>query len=365
MKLLILSDANSVHTMRWIQSIKEHKIEIVLFSFFMPTKSILKKYNKINVKIVSPNLKPKIKNLRKPNISKIRYLGSIMLLRSTIKDIKPTVIHAHYASSYGLLGWLCRFKPFILSVWGSDVYYFPYKNLFNKWIMRYIIHYPNALCSTSFAMKKIIENDYRRKDVKVIPFGVDINLFQPENKLNEDFTVGTIKSIESHNGIENILEAAKIIIHDYNEKINFLIIGGGTLLKSMKEKAKKLGLEKNVCFTGHLNHEIVVKYYSLLSVFIAVSKRESFGVSVVEASASGVPSITSNIGGLTEVNLHNKTGLVLRENNPHELADSIMKLYKDNELRVKLGNNARNYAAENFNWKDNVNQMIDIYKEQP
>ena len=187
MKLLLLSDANSVHTMRWVQSIRENKIDLVLFSFFIPTSNHMKKYKKLNVKIISPNLKPKIKNIREPNISKIRYLGSIRLLRSTIKDFKPEVVHAHYASSYGFIGWLCRFRPLILSVWGSDIYHFPYKNFFNKWIMKHIIHYPNILCSTSFAMKKIIEMDYKRKDVKVIPFGVDIEKHFPKNNYYKYF----------------------------------------------------------------------------------------------------------------------------------------------------------------------------------
>ena len=49
--------------------------------------------------------------------------------KKTIKDFKPNILHAHYASSYGILGYLIKFKPFILSVWGSDIYHFPNKNL--------------------------------------------------------------------------------------------------------------------------------------------------------------------------------------------------------------------------------------------
>ena len=363
MKILLLSDANSIHTIRWVEFLTSNNIEIQLFSLFKPEIGSIKRYDKVNVKIISPDLRSNIKNLRRPNLSKIKYLKCIPLLKRAINDFNPDILHAHYASSYGILGLLSGIKPFILSVWGSDIYDFPIKNFINKILMKIVINYASVVCSTSFAMKKIILNEYKRKDIQVVPFGVDLDLYDYRNKNHKNFTVGTIKSIENHNGIENIIEAAKIIIHDFNQKINFLIIGGGTLLERMKQKTKKLNLEKNIHFTGSLDHENAIKYYKFLSIFIAVSKRESFGVSIVEAAASGIPSITSNVGGLTEVNLHNETGIVIDENNPKKLASSIMKLYKDKELIKKLGSNARKHAEKHFNWEDNANQMISIYNQ--
>ena len=126
MKIILLSDANSIHTLRWIESLTLNNFEIRLFSFFKPERGINKKYKKLNVKVISPDLRSNIKNLREPNISKIKYLQAITLLKKTIKIFGPNIIHAHYASSYGVLGFLSRFKPFVLSVWGSDIYYFPY-----------------------------------------------------------------------------------------------------------------------------------------------------------------------------------------------------------------------------------------------
>ena len=72
---------------------------------------------------------------------------------------------------------LTGFKPFILSVWGSDISHFPYKNNVNRWLIRLVIKKATKICSTSNFMKKIIENEYNRLDVEVIPFGVDVNPF--------------------------------------------------------------------------------------------------------------------------------------------------------------------------------------------
>ena len=104
MKVLLLSDANSIHTFKWVESLKSNNIDLILFSFFLPDSALSNKYVKLNVKIISPNLKSKIKNLRTPNYGKIKYIKSAKLLKKTIKKFQPQIVHAHYASSYGLLG---------------------------------------------------------------------------------------------------------------------------------------------------------------------------------------------------------------------------------------------------------------------
>jgi glycosyltransferase involved in cell wall biosynthesis len=358
-----MSDANSIHTIKWVESLIIYGNEVALFSFFMPKEEILEKYEILNVSVISPNLKSKIKKIRQPNISKIRYLGSLRLLKQKIKNFKPDIVHAHYASSYGLLALLTGFKPFILSVWGSDIYYFPQRNFLNKIVMKKLIKSPATVCSTSKAMKNIIEKEFYRKDVHIVPFGIDVDLFSPNKSIKEKFVVGTIKSIEDYNGIDCLIDSAKIVIQDYKKDIHFIIVGKGGLKKKMEEKVKKLNLENNIEFVGFIAHENVIKYYNMLSIFIAVSRRESFGVSILEAASLEIPSITSNIGGLTEVNLHNETGIVIEPDNPSKLAQSIIKLYKDNELRIRLGVNARKMVLKEFDWNESVNKMLKIYRD--
>tara|TARA_Y100000768_G_scaffold521_1_gene413 strand:+ start:52023 stop:53108 length:1086 start_codon:yes stop_codon:yes gene_type:complete len=358
---MFLSDANSIHTLRWIESLISKNIEIQLFSLFKPKKDLVEKYKKFNVKIISPNLRSNIKDLREPNLSKIKYLQAIPLLKKTINEFQPSIVHAHYASSYGVLGYMSKFRPFILSVWGSDIYHFPYKNKFYKWLLKLVIKNSDKVCSTSVAMKQIIEREYNRLDVEVISFGVDIDFFRPGNS-SQQFNVGTIKSIENYNGIDCLIDAARLVIEDYNKNIYFQIVGEGSLKKEMEQKAKDLKIEDKIKFIGFVDHKKVLKYYKNLSIFIAVSKRESFGVSVLEAASCGIPSITSNIGGLTEVNIHNETGVVINPDDPKKLAESIVKLYEQKELRLKLGKNARKRVEKKFNWKNNVNEMIKVYK---
>ena len=362
MKILFLADANSIHTIKWVESLHKHKLNILVFSLFKPTDDVVQKYQNWGIPLISADLQSKIRNLRVPNISKLNYLTAFRLLKKTMNAFEPDIIHAHYASSYGVLGYLSKFKPFILSVWGSDVYDFPQKNQLNKWLLKKVIHSANTVCSTSEAMKAVIAAQFDRFDVKVIPFGVDANVFAPASESPDQFTVGTIKSIEAHNGIDCLLDAANILISKYdNIHINFLIVGQGSLLEDMKRKTADLGLSNYVKFSGYIPHENIVEYYQKLSVFIAVSTRESFGVSILEAASCGIPAITSNVGGLPEVNENQKTGFVIPPNNALMLAKKIVTLYEKEVLRKTMGENARKKVIQNFDWQKNVDQMKEIY----
>tara|TARA_Y100000741_G_scaffold362045_1_gene347097 strand:+ start:4545 stop:5645 length:1101 start_codon:yes stop_codon:yes gene_type:complete len=363
LKIILLSDANSVHTIKWVKSLSQQGLEVQLFSLFEPNKELSKSYAKYNVKVNSANLKPKIKELREPNISKLKYILSFPIIKKMIKNFKPDLIHAHYASSYGFLALLTGFRPFIVSVWGSDIYYFPEKNKINKYLINLLIKNSDTVCSTSFAMKQIIEKEYGRSDVDVIPFGIDLDSFFPIVKKKKKFTVGTIKSIENHNGIDCLIDAASIVINNYKKDINFLIVGEGSLKNKMKKKAVDLKVDKKLKFVGFVDHKNVLKYYNDLSLFIAVSTRESFGVSILEAAACEIPSITSNVGGLTEVNVNKITGIVIEPNNPQKLAKSIINLYENEKLRLKLGKGARKRVVEKYNWNSCVDNMINIYKK--
>ena len=362
MKILLLSDANSSHTMKWAFSLQKHGINILLFSLFKPNQDVSQQYLDCGITVVDANLQDKIKYLRRPNLSKFNYIKSFRLLKKTIATFQPDILHAHYASSYGVLGYLSKFKPWLLSVWGSDIYDFPKKNWWNKWFLNKVLNSAQTVCSTSQAMANEIIEHFDRSQIEVIPFGVDPDIFTPTKEKDQPFTVGTIKSIEKHNNIDCFLDAVKIVIYDYKfSNLQFLIVGGGSQLEKMKQKAKALNIYKNVTFSGFIPHESIVEYYQQLSIFISVSTRESFGVSVLEAAACGVPAITSNVGGLPEVNQHNHTGWIIPPSQPQVLADTIKKLYNDDHLRTQLGNNARSRVTQKFNWKSNVQKMIHIY----
>ena len=113
-------------------------------------------------------------------------------------------------------------------------------------------------------------------------------------------------------------------------------------------------------FTGFIEHEEIHKYHNMLTISLFLSN-ESFGVSVIEASACEKPVIVSNIGGLPEVVENDVTGIIVDPFNIEQIIQAIEKLIFNRELRIWLGKNGRERVKKLYNWEDNVKQMDDLY----
>ena len=176
MRILLLSDTYSEHTEKWALGLAANGIEVGLFSF---NKASYPWYeNIINITLVyEAEIKLDADNI----INKLSYFKFVKLLKTAIKKFNPDVLHAHYATSYGLIGALSGFHPFVISAWGTDVMRFPQKNFVNKFILQYNLKQADSICATSNTIREYLI-PVTNKDIYVIPFGVDINLFRPGDK---------------------------------------------------------------------------------------------------------------------------------------------------------------------------------------
>ena len=152
MKILILSNADSVHTKRWVKSLIDKNIDVVLYSIIPGTDDF---YEKNNVKHYFFDLF----TYRKKGILSVfkkyhRHFKAVSDLKRVINKEKPDILNAHYATSFGLVAALSNFHPFVISVWGSDVYQFPNQSFMNRKMFQFIMKKADKICSTSSIMSK-------------------------------------------------------------------------------------------------------------------------------------------------------------------------------------------------------------------
>lgn len=355
MKICYLADINSAHTHKFLNYFinKGHDIHVISLGNG--------KYEGATVH--SLNIDDAVMK-NSDEGSKLGYLKKIKRIKQLVSEINPDILHAHYASSYGLLGALTKFHPYIISVWGSDVYDFPIKSPLHKMIIKYNLKKADCIFSTSNIMKVETEK-YTDKNIIVTPFGVDINRFYVNKVPHDEIIIGTIKTLEEKYGVQYLIKAfAKV--KEANKEMNLkLRIGGkGSQKEYLENLALELGIEEDVKFLGFVNPDDVVKEFQMfdISVFPSTLDSESFGVAAVESEACGTPVIVSNVGGLMESTKPGVTSLVAEKKNVDDLAEKINKLVVDKSLREEMGKNARKFVEENYSIEKNFEEIEKIYQ---
>ncbi len=363
MKVLLLSDPSNTHTVKWANALAGKGIDVYLFglSEFDPSP-----YNS-KIKIENLNVPLSIKNRLNGDILKLIYFIKLPALRKIIKTFKPDIVHAHYAASYGFIGALAGFHPYLVSVWGIDVFIFPNVSFVHKKIVKHALAKADGITSTSNVMAAEAKK-YTGKSIKVIPFGIDLNIFKPEKVdsqfSDDDIVIGTVKHLEYKYGLIYLLEAFALLVKKQPElPLKLLIVGGGSMERKLKEYAEELGISDKTVFTGAVPHNKITGYHNMMDVEVYLSDYESFGVSVVEALACEKPVVVSNVGGLPEVVDDEKSGFIVPPKNPLKASEAIGKLVIDNNLRKQFGKAGREKVEKYYNWDDNVEEMIKVYEQ--
>ena len=366
MRVLLLSDPNTSHTIKWARSLAEHNLDIGLVGLSPCSEPYYDEY--ANIQLFSLGIDNTLTQTKVGNLSKIKYLQVFPKVQRAIRAFKPDIVHAHFATSYGLLGALSRFRPFVLSVWGADVFDFPNISVLHKAIIKYNLRKADKILSTSQVMATETRK-YTDKPIEVTPFGINFEVFKPlpvDNLFDKnDIVVGTIKTLRKKYGIDYLIKTFKLLKGKHpNLPLKLLIVGGGVEEGRLKNLVNDLHLQDDTVFTGRVNYDQIAPYHNMLSIFLSLSilDSESFGVAVIEASACETPVIVSDVGGLPEVVEHGVTGFVVPARDPEQAAVALEKLVLDKALRLKMGQAGRKRVKQLYDWNDNVAQMIDIYK---
>lgn len=355
MKVLLLADINSSHSRKWIEGLLSKQVTVAVVTLapdfdekVFPT-----------VKIYS-NSKEALYN--KGLFSKLQYLTSLPLLKRAIREFQPDVLHAHYATSYGLLGALTSFRPFLISVWGSDIMSFPHSNFLLKLGLKWVLNRADRILVTSKVLHEhVIELSQR--PVEIIPFGVDLKKFCPDRPFTErSLNIGCVKSLEHIYGIDILIKAfAQVVKQLPAIDLKLVIAGTGTQAESLKSLTEELNIKNKVKFVGRIEHTQVPAFLNQLYLLVNVSRNESFGVSVLEASACNIPVIATKIGGIKEVVVNEETGYLVPVEDVSLTAEAIIKLVTNPSLAERFGTSGRNYVAENYDWDKCLDKMMQTY----
>ncbi len=196
--------------------------------------------------------------------------------------------------------------------------------------------------------------------IRLVFLRVDLNLFNPRLSISDvdKLTIGYIGRLIDGKGIENILEAVKIL-----NNYKLLIFGDGPIKSKLKAMAKNLGISDKIEWRGFVSYNKVPEALSQIDVFVYPSLHEGFGRAIMEALAMEKAVVATNVGGIPDLIKDGINGFLVAPNNSQELALKIKELLGNKELREKFGKAGREWVSKNFEWNQGIQLFANLFLE--
>ena len=306
----------------------------------------------------------------------VKEMPKIFYLWSSVKlSWQPTIIHSLVDSPYAALGWRLakRYRaPFIFSAIGSYSIT-SFKNFPDRQIILPV--YNNAaeiIAISQFTAQKIKEAAGVNRTIKILPPAVSspvVNFDGEKNFLNNNFTnrkiILTVGALRPRKGIDILVKALAIVKATVPEAF-LLIVGNGNQLDYLNSLAQSLKITDSIKIISRCSGEELVSFLKNCWTFALTPRYindefEGYGLVFLEAGLFRKPVVAADSGGVTDAVIHEKTGLVVPEDDVNVTAEALIKILQDEDLAKKLGEGGLELARER-NWDNYINQIIEIYK---
>lgn len=350
MRVLILGSASSIAVTKWANLLSNSGHDIILFSLHGLTQDI----------------DPKVKLIVRTIFLPFGYFRKDIIDQLIMLE-KPDVLNAHYATGYGIMASISRHNNIMISAYGSDIFVFPKKTFFHKSLLSFVLRRAKVLASTSKCMAlEILKYTSDSDKLQITPFGVDTDYFKPfpsKSKENK-FIVGTVKKLGYIYGTDLLIKSFHGALVDLKFPDDFClkIVGSGPNLQEYKELCFDLGIDDKVIFVGYVKNAELPKYLNEFSVYVSLSRSESFGVATLEAAACGTPVVVTNILGPAEITINDYNGILVEVDDVLSVKTALIKLYYDEKYRRKLGINGRRHVVENYSEKIVLSKFLEALK---
>lgn len=246
---------------------------------------------------------------------------------------------------------------------------FPVKD--NRFSQRKYTRDVDGIIAISEGVRKVLlDSGIPSSLISVIPSGIDFSPFREVTSRDflrrefsfapDDYLVGIVAALEDHKGHTFLIQASKIL-KEQSPKIKIIVVGTGSLRMELDRQVRDLGVEDIVFFLGF--REDVPRILASLDLFVLSSHLEGLGTSLLDAMASRLPVVATETGGIPEVVINHKTGLLVPPRDPAALAQAVLTLYRDRALAARLAGRGfevvnQKFSAEGMAWK-----IIDLYEQ--
>lgn len=343
-----LANAASIHTQRWATHFAERGDDVHVISFSPGS------IPGVHVHLAVPLIP----------IKQIGYPLQLPKIKRLLKKIRPDILNAHYATSYGLLGALTEYRPFMISAWGSDVLIAPNHSVLMRRIVSFSLQQSDLVTSVAHHMThKLVELRIPKDKILTLPFGVDIETFHPgqRNQDQEDIDIVCTRHFEPIYNIELLIHALPHVVMRY-PKVRCALVGDGSLRLKLKTLVRNLGIEHVVTWAGRIPLLEMPKWLNRAKVYVTPALSDGTSNSLNEAMACGCFPIASDIPANREWLINNENGFLVPPHQPALLAQRIIEALETQHLRLNAARINWEIVQERANWHKNITAIGQRYQ---
>lgn len=350
-KICLLADSASIHTVRWCRYFNEGNFRVEVISFKnAPIEGIKVHYvDAGNIDAAGGNWKVLLK------YKKVKKL---------LKEIKPDVLHAHYATSYGIVGALTGFKPFVVTALGSDVLVSARQSKLYKRLVRYVMKKASHITAMAPHMQKAIEDlGIPASKISVVMFGIDPQVFNRTGRKTEPgkFLIASTRNFEPIYNHQLFFDALKLV-KDKIDGLEVVMVGEGSQRAFFENYVKENNLSSFVTFKGRIPQPQIADILRQSHLFVTLAFSDGNCISLNEAMACGAFSIAGSIPATQQWIVEGKNGFLVPVDSAGQLAEKILEVHRhfDELIGPATALNDR-LVAEKALWQVNMQQMEKIY----
>ncbi len=311
-------------------------------------------------------------------------------LKKLIRSYKPDIVHTH-AAKPGVLGRLaasaCK-VPVIVHTFHGHVFHSYFNSARTKFFInteRYLANKSSAIVAISDTQRDELVRQYKIasfEKFRVVPLGFDLDRFRTgqeekreqfrkEFNLQDEIAIGIIGRLVPVKNHYLFMKGIAHVLQNSSRKIRAFIIGDGETRADLEQVAGQVGISFTTEKDGHHDQPLVFTSWRSdvdvinagLDIVCLTSFNEGTPVSLIEAQASSKPVISTRVGGIGDIMLEGKTGLLSDINDTELFCNNLLAVVEDDNLRAELGNNSREFVAEKFSYQRLVRDMSALYND--
>jgi len=221
---------------------------------------------------------------------------------------------------------------------------------------------------SNYSARLVMSLGIEQNRIKVLLNGVNTQHYRPaanNQEKNKQQKLLTVARLDLNKGHDYVLKALAIL-KKQGLTPDYTIVGQGPEEMRLRKMAQALGLENQVEFTGFISENQLPSIYTSCDIYVMASREiqgrldlvEGFGISFLEASASGLPVVAGDSGGVSDAVQHGKTGLLVNPYNPEDIASAIKLLLTDDSLARRYGSEGRRWAETQMSWEQVAERLV-------